>query len=180
MLTVVAAGICWRVAARRGCSGGLYALLALLVGPGAIPIAARCRESEQRSQQLCLVPVAILGGVSSALLVLSRTVFLVAFHFLDGLSLELPGPTVLLLRLSQSPIVLALWVVAGLSLPALVYQGLEKRTRLDSSDPDRLATEILWRWAALWPIPALALVAFSLLLTSLMLPFQQLVGFVGG
>lgn len=186
LLTLGAVAVCWWRARRQGYSGVLYALMALLLGPGGVPLTYRAtRELEGHStqsrarQQLYLAPIALIGGLSTTLFLLCHTVFPVYWNLFDGMSLALPLPTDLfrgLARWSQTLPVVLLWAAASLVLPTAFYRILGRSLPLEAADEET----VLRTWLQLLPMFALTLFFFSSLALSLFGPLSQLVGWIGG
>ncbi len=177
LATLLSVLLCRRVSSQPG----LFTLMALLLGPGAIPLARKATARPEQAQ--CLAVVALLGGLSTTLFILSQTVLLTYADLFMGMSLALPIPTYEVMRfihvLKSGSLGLG-WILLNCCLPGLLYDLCLRWLALDCQDEEELATELLWNWAKVLPLLALTTVFFSVLAFALLAPMEQLVGWIGG
>lgn len=181
LVSLLSAVISWRVARRRRLPAGAFAWMALLLGPGAIPLAQKARPCPQLAQSLAVA--ALLGGLSTTLFLLSQSVFLKYADHLTCLSLALPIPTYTVLELIgalKSGAVAAFWVVASILLPLPVFEFVQHQFRCEDLEEDELAIRLLGNWAKLLPVLAVVSGFLSVLAFALLEPVRQLSGWVGG
>lgn len=171
--TVVSVALCWKCARQLGYSGALYAFMALLVGPGALPL-TRLATAEPPSdgqcmrQQLGLALVAMVAGFSVCLSLLTCSLFAQLYNCFDGHCVEWPGPTLRLLsvlKALRNPLILFPWMGLNLALPVLLYRWC-----------GRWAHSLLEGWTWTVSLSTLPLFVFTLISWGAMEPFYYMEG----
>jgi hypothetical protein len=170
-----------RIALQAGADGVLFGLMAVLLGPGAIPLT---RTATQRPPDATLAPllatIGVVGGFLSTLFVLCNSCFWFYVWLFERMSLALPLPTqivcALVHLLSTSAggffiAILAFW------LPNAGYQLLERRVALEAKAE---ALRALRAWSYFLPCLASVVVLLTSIAFALLQPYWMLSEPIGG
>lgn len=177
--TLVSAVASAVLARRAGGDGLLFALMAVLLGPGAVPLTrAACQDPEDARLGPSLAMVGLLNGFLTTLLVLSNTTLPNCVASFEGMSLALPRPTqvvcLVVNALQYWPALLAMLAVQWY-VPVRLFARLKPMSKTEVR-----AADILEAWSALLPPFAFISLLFSGLALGLLCPLLWLVGYVGG
>ena len=179
--TLLSLPVCRRLARFRGDSPGLFTLMALLLGPGAIPLSRKASPRPEFAQALAVV--SLFGGLSTTMFLLFHTALLQYAEIFWGMSLVLPIPLYAVLHVAsfvKSGALGPIWFLFNLIFPWFLYELALRLLRTDARNDEELAIQLLWNWAKLLPVLALCVVFYSLLAFALLEPLRQSIGWIGG
>jgi len=177
VLAALSSLVCyWRASHSRG----VFALLGLLLGPGAIPLVRVATLGAEFAPSMAAV--AMLGGLFASLVVMSHSFFQSFRASMEGYSLALPLPTYVLMDASR--IQSTHWAPLGWTLvfvlPTLIYKGARRIFFVESTSGEDASVGVLLSWARVLPIFVIFSTVLNLVLYAFFKPWVALTGYIGG